>query len=139
MCFYLDVEVACYGYEGVDAVKAALREGLKASTEEMPVKVKDLFLFVNLIETKFLKINLIAPPLYVVTATCLDRNEGITALTNVIDRIKVAIEQYRGIFKIKMEPKVVTDLDDHALQVKLYKSFDQTLTLFLGFNERCRN
>lgn len=35
----LDVEVACYGYEGVDAVKAALREGLSASTEEMPVKV----------------------------------------------------------------------------------------------------
>jgi len=37
--FYLDVEVACYGYDGVDAVKAALREGLSASTEEMPVKV----------------------------------------------------------------------------------------------------
>jgi translation initiation factor 2 alpha subunit (eIF-2alpha) len=36
----LDVEVACYGYEGVDAVKAALREGLNASTEEMPVKVR---------------------------------------------------------------------------------------------------
>lgn len=36
---HLDVEVACYGYEGVDAVKAALREGLSASTEEMPVKV----------------------------------------------------------------------------------------------------
>jgi len=38
-----DVEVACYGYEGVDAVKAALREGLSASTEEMPVKVIILF------------------------------------------------------------------------------------------------
>ncbi len=34
------MEVACYGYEGVDAVKAALREGLNASTEEMPVKVR---------------------------------------------------------------------------------------------------
>jgi translation initiation factor 2 subunit 1 len=40
---YLDVEVACYGYEGVDAVKAALREGLTASTEEMPVKVNFYF------------------------------------------------------------------------------------------------
>lgn len=39
--WYLDVEVACYGYEGVDAVKAALREGLNASTEEMPVKVRN--------------------------------------------------------------------------------------------------
>ena len=39
VCISVDVEVACYGYEGVDAVKAALREGLNASTEEMPVKV----------------------------------------------------------------------------------------------------
>lgn len=36
---FTDIEVACYGYDGIDAVKAALREGLSASTEEMPVKV----------------------------------------------------------------------------------------------------
>ena len=65
----------------------------------------------------FLKINLIAPPLYVVTATCLDRAEGLTALRKVIDKIKEGIEKYRGIFKIKMEPKVVTDVDDEALKV----------------------
>jgi translation initiation factor 2 subunit 1 len=37
---FSDVEVACYGYDGVDAVKAALKEGLNGSTEEMPVKVR---------------------------------------------------------------------------------------------------
>lgn len=42
-----DVEVACYGYEGIDAVKAALKSGLALSTEELPIKI-----------------NLIAPPLY---------------------------------------------------------------------------
>lgn len=103
-----DVEVACYGYEGVDAVKAALKEGLSASTEEMPVKI-----------------NLIAPPLYVVTATCLDRNEGLTALKNVIDKIKVSIEKYRGIFKIKMEPKVVTDVDDATLKEAMQQAEDE--------------
>jgi len=34
-----DMEVACYAYEGVDAVKAALRSGLSLSTEDMPIKV----------------------------------------------------------------------------------------------------
>lgn len=34
-----DVEVSCYGYEGIDAVKAALKAGLAHSTEEMPLKV----------------------------------------------------------------------------------------------------
>ncbi|XP_073974543.1 eukaryotic translation initiation factor 2 subunit 1-like isoform X2 [Rhodnius prolixus] len=42
-----DIEVACYGYEGIDAVKTALKAGLALSTEELPIKI-----------------NLIAPPLY---------------------------------------------------------------------------
>ena len=35
----VDIEVACYGYEGVDAVKEALKCGLNMSTEDMPIKV----------------------------------------------------------------------------------------------------
>lgn len=42
-----DIECACYGYEGIDAVKAALKAGLTLSTVDMPIKI-----------------NLIAPPLY---------------------------------------------------------------------------
>lgn len=34
-----DIEVACYGYEGINAVKEALRAGLGCSTEAMPIKV----------------------------------------------------------------------------------------------------
>ncbi|UJR10603.1 hypothetical protein I4U23_014800 [Adineta vaga] len=97
-----DVEVACFNYEGIDAVKAALRDGLKESTEEMPVKI-----------------NLITPPLYVVTATCLDGNKGINALKKVMERIKESIEKYRGIFKVKMEPQVITDAHERALQEQL--------------------
>lgn len=42
-----DVEVSCYAYEGIEAVKKALRAGLECSMNDMPVKI-----------------NLIAPPLY---------------------------------------------------------------------------
>ena len=34
-----DIEVSCYSYEGIDAVKAALKAGLGCSTEELPLKV----------------------------------------------------------------------------------------------------
>lgn len=37
--FLLDIEVSCYGYDGIDAVKDALMSGLGLSTEEMPIKV----------------------------------------------------------------------------------------------------
>lgn len=41
-----DIECSCYGYEGIDAVKAALNTGLDLSNEELPIRI-----------------NLIAPPL----------------------------------------------------------------------------
>ena len=33
------MEVACTNYEGVDAVKRALKKGLELTTETMPIKV----------------------------------------------------------------------------------------------------
>lgn len=93
-----DVEVSCYSYEGIDAIKTSLKEGLKLSTEEKPVKI-----------------NLIAPPVYVVTSSSLDRDEGVKLLVEVIEKIKVSIESYKGRFKVKMAPKVVTDLDEAEL------------------------
>ena len=47
MNYYVDMEVACYNYEGIDAVKNALRAGLDMSTEDMPVKVNISFIFSN--------------------------------------------------------------------------------------------
>ncbi len=34
-----DIEISCFSYEGVEAVRSALMEGKKHSTEEMPIKV----------------------------------------------------------------------------------------------------
>jgi translation initiation factor 2 subunit 1 len=105
-----DIEVSCYSYEGIDAIKTALKEGLKLTTEEKPVKI-----------------NLIAPPVYVVTSTCLDRDEGLALLKEVIEKIQVSIESQRGRFKIKMQPKVVTDIDeaDLARQLEILEEENQ--------------
>jgi hypothetical protein len=45
----------------------------------------------------------------------LDRDEGVKLLKDVIEKIKTSIELMKGRFKIKMEPKVVTDLDEAEL------------------------
>lgn len=97
-----DLEVACYGYEGVDAVKDSLRAGLNMSTIEMPIKI-----------------NLIAPPLYVVTTQTLERSDGIQKLTEVIEKIRLSIEKNGGVFAIKMHPKVVSDTDELELTKQL--------------------
>lgn len=97
-----DIEVSCYSYEGIDAVKDALRAGLKLTSEEFPVNI-----------------NLIAPPLYVVTTTTLDREGALDSLTKVIAAVKEAIEKSSGNFVVKMEPKVVTDTDEAELSKEL--------------------
>lgn len=97
-----DIEVACYGYEGIDAVKEALRAGLNCSTETMPIKI-----------------NLIAPPRYVMTTTTLERTEGLSVLNQAMAVIKEKIEEKRGVFNVQMEPKVVTDTDETELARQL--------------------
>ena len=77
---HTDIEVSCYTYEGIEAVKTALRAGLAVSTEAQPVKVWLLLCYVPL---SCEQINLIAPPLYVVTTTSLDKEAGIALLTTV--------------------------------------------------------
>ncbi|XP_067124406.1 eukaryotic translation initiation factor 2 subunit 1-like [Centruroides vittatus] len=100
-----DIEVACYGYEGIDAVKSALQAGIDCSTEDMPIKI-----------------NLIAPPLYVVTTTTMDRTEGLEALKNALEVIENSVKSIEGgIFNIQNQPKVVTETDE----VELAKQLDR--------------
>lgn len=93
-----DVEVACYGYEGIDAVKAALKAGLALSTDELPIKI-----------------NLIAPPLYVMTTSTPEKQDGLKALNDAIEAIQSKITSLGGVFNVQMAPKVVTATDEAEL------------------------
>lgn len=93
-----DIEVGCYAYEGVDAVKNALRAGIACGDEEMPIKI-----------------NLIAPPRYVVTTTTMDKEKGLAMLTDALAKIEESIKKSSGIFTISMAPKVVSDYDEAQL------------------------
>lgn len=97
-----DIEVGCCAYEGIDAVKSALRAGIALSTNDMQIKV-----------------NLIAPPSYVVTTQTMEREEGLKLLTAALDKIKETITSAGGIFSVQQAPKVVTDMDDAELAKKL--------------------
>ncbi|VDP92458.1 unnamed protein product [Echinostoma caproni] len=77
-------EVSCFTYEGIDAVRRALKAGLELTTEELPIRI-----------------NLIAPPLYVLTAQTMEWSDGVEHLNRVLDTIKQSIESQGGTFKIE--------------------------------------
>lgn len=99
-----DVEVTCFGYDGIDAVKTALRAAEAQNTEDASVKVK-----------------LVSPPLYVLTSQCLEKSTGITLLEKAIVEIEKTIKGREGGCVVKMAPKAVTENDDAELQALMEK------------------
>lgn len=93
-----DVEVSCYKYEGINAVKDALRAGLALSTEHLPIEIA-----------------LIAPPKYVMTTNSLDREQGIKRLEEATQAIEGVITSKGGELVIAMAPRAVTEADDKKL------------------------
>lgn len=97
-----DIEVACYAYEGINAVKEALQAGLALSSEDLEVKI-----------------NLIAPPSYVVTTTSLDKDKGIQLLQKALEAIRAVITEKQGSMQIKFEPRAVTETDEKELSAMM--------------------
>ncbi|KAJ5511539.1 Nucleic acid-binding OB-fold [Penicillium expansum] len=99
-----DIEVTCFGYDGIDAVKDALRTAEADNTPENQIKVR-----------------LVAPPLYVLASQCLDKTLGVKLLEEAIVKIEERIKANGGSCTVKMAPKAVTEHDDAILQELMEK------------------
>ncbi|SGZ55247.1 CIC11C00000005899 [Sungouiella intermedia] len=97
-----DVEVSCFSYEGIDAIKSALKAAEAESTEQMQVKAK-----------------LVAAPLYVISTQALNKVHGIELLEKAIEKVTESIEAAGGNCKVTMAPKAVTATEDAELQALL--------------------
>jgi len=82
-------EVSCSAYEGIDAIKEALLEGVKASTDDLVVDIK-----------------LIAHPVFALTCMCIDKEKGVKILSAALDLIKTSIESKKGRFEIISQPQI---------------------------------
>ena len=95
-----DIEVTCFSEEGIEAIRQALIAGEKASTKESPIKIK-----------------LIAPPLYVMMTTAINKQEGLQTVENAIEVVrKVLTEKPGGRLEIKEKPRVTSQEDEYKLK-----------------------
>ncbi|CAD6920436.1 unnamed protein product [Tilletia controversa] len=93
-----DIEVTCFRYDGIDAIRSALEAAEKLSTEAIPIKVK-----------------LVAPPLYVVLTQTTDKSGGLALLEKAIESVGEKIKGAGGDINIKMKPKAVSEVEDQEL------------------------
>ena len=98
-----DIEVTCFAYDGIDAVKQALMLGEEQASTALSGEGVEV------------KIKLVAPPHYVMTATGMDKQVGIAALEKAIATIDQSIKAAKGSLVVKMKPRAVNDADDLEL------------------------
>jgi len=96
------IEVSCFTYEGIDAVKSALLRGKEFSTEQMPIEIK-----------------LRASPTFSVTVSSIDRVTGIEFVNTALEAIRESIEASGGTFNVVIPPKVITDEGEEEIKKKM--------------------
>lgn len=97
-----DIEVSCFTYEGIDAIRAALFAGMDCGGENTPIKIK-----------------LVAPPIYVLSTTTLEKDAGIALLNKAIETIQEVITAKGGKLDIKMPAKAVSVKEESELQAMM--------------------
>ncbi|KAK1259223.1 hypothetical protein QJS04_geneDACA021912 [Acorus gramineus] len=99
-----DIEMKCFQFDGVIHIKDAMKKAEASGNADCPVKIK-----------------LVAPPLYVLTTQTLDKEQGISVLTNAIKACTNAIEQHKGKLVVKEAPRAVSEREDKLLAEHMAK------------------
>ncbi|KAJ6325060.1 hypothetical protein OIU76_012191 [Salix suchowensis] len=99
-----DIEMKCFQFDGVLHIKDAMRKAEAAGNADCPVKIK-----------------LVAPPLYVLTTQTLDKDQGISILSQAIAACTEAIEAQKGKLAVKEPPRAVSERDDKLLTEHMLK------------------
>eukprot|EP00922_Rhytidocystis_sp_ex-Travisia-forbesii_P035441 GHVS01052603.1.p1 GENE.GHVS01052603.1~~GHVS01052603.1.p1 ORF type:complete len:365 (-),score=75.90 GHVS01052603.1:816-1910(-) len=73
------IDVWCLGFEGIEAVKASLAKARNFCDEKIELKIK-----------------LIAPPQYVVVASCYDKEKGMERIKEAMACISETIKTFKG-------------------------------------------
>lgn len=100
-----DFEVACFAYEGIDAIKKALKAGETVATEECPIKIR-----------------LVAPPLFVMQTSSYDKTAALELMNQSLEQIDTCIRSLGGQMVVKMKPKAVSESDERDLDALMKKS-----------------
>lgn len=93
-----EIEVTCFRYEGIDAIKDALMAAIKVGTSDIPIKIK-----------------LIAPPIYVMFTQSLDKEKGIALLNSAIEVAKAEIQKRKGEITVRVGARAISEREDKEM------------------------
>lgn len=92
------IDITCFEYEGIDAIREALLAGEALSNDEFKISIR-----------------LIAPPTFVIATVAMDHEKGIEHINLVCDTIGEVISRYNGNLVVKKAAHAVMDNLDNML------------------------
>eukprot|EP00798_Chlamydomonas_sp_ICE-L_P023750 gene23750-9307_t len=97
-----DLELTCFAYDGIEHIKTAMRAAEAQGDEDRIVKMK-----------------LVAPPLYVLTTSTLDKNKGVDIVLAATEACQKSIEAAKGKLVVKAGARAVSAYDDKLFNEKM--------------------
>ena len=97
-----DFKLTCYKFEGIDAIKAALLEGEKLSTQDIPIKFRVL-----------------GSPIYECTTETINKAEGIKLMGQALKIVENCIRLREGHFLLQTKPTVLGENAEKGIQEQL--------------------
>lgn len=96
-------KLTCYKFQGIDAIRAALMEGEKHTTAEVPIKFRS-----------------ISSPTYEGSTTTINKKEGLELMIKAMKTVENSIKLREGNFIMLTQPMVQgDDKNNNAIQEQL--------------------
>lgn len=122
-----DIEVRCFSYEGIDAIREALVRcrAVHAARSCARSLLTCLLLLLGAMQlagqacstdSVDIKVKLIAPPLYVMLTQSLSKEAALEAVNAAIDATRAVIESKGGKLAVKIAPRVTTQREESDLR-----------------------
>lgn len=102
------IQLNCYTYEGINAIKKALFCGLEYGNRMID-------------ESNQLQIKLLVSPFYSITLYTYDKTKGAEIIKNIMNEIKKCIDENKGSFLIEKDVYLVDEKEDDKLKQLLEK------------------
>ncbi|KAJ1777165.1 hypothetical protein LPJ77_003023 [Coemansia sp. RSA 2523] len=99
------IDVRCFSFEGIEAIRRALRAAQDTATEQTPLSIR-----------------LIAPPEYVITTISVNPDEDIKLMNRAIEAAEKVLKDEGGALKVLVSPRQVTEHEEKELQDLMHRA-----------------
>jgi translation initiation factor 2 subunit 1 len=97
-----DFKLTCFKFEGIEAIKAALIEGERLSTPEIPIKFK-----------------ITGSPIYECSTETINKADGLKAIGNALKAVESSIRLREGNFLLQTKPTILGEAAEKNIQEQM--------------------